>query len=88
MLCNPNLLKRTRLDKHDRLRTGYVETFPAGTAGEHVIDAHHVVARILKLPFVLFAGASRRRGFLGALQPTDFVIVAGAAVRAAKTSGL
>ena len=76
------------LDENYRLGTRNIESLAAGTASQHVIDAHHIVARVLKLTFVVFAGASRRCGFLGALQPTDFVIVAGAAVRAAKTSGL
>jgi len=35
---------RARLNEHHRLRTGYIKTFAAGPADQHVVDAHHVVA--------------------------------------------
>ena len=76
------------LDKNNGLRAGNIKTLAAGTASQHVINAHHVVARILKLPFVMLTGASWRSGLLGALQPANFVVVARATVRTAKASGL
>jgi hypothetical protein len=76
------------LNEHHGLRAGDIETFTAGTAGQHIVDAHHIVARVLKLAFVLLAGAPRRRGFFSALQPTYLVIVPRATVRAAEAGGL
>jgi hypothetical protein len=80
-------LKSVPLDKDYGLRTGNVETFAAGTAGQHVVNAHHVVARVLKLPAIVFAGAAWGRRLFGSLQPAHFVIVTGATVRAAKACG-
>src|SRR5258706_9680751 len=85
---NYHRLKSVPLDKHHRLRAWNIKPFAARAAGEHVVDAHHIVARVLELAFIVFAGAAWESGFLGTLQPTHFVIIAGATVRATETGGL
>jgi len=65
-----------RLKKDYRLRAGDVKALAAThvLAHQHVVDAHEIVARLLKAHPVLLVCAAREIAFLGALQPTHLVI--------------
>ena len=78
------------LDENDRLRAGDFEPFAAARvlAGEHVVDAHEIVARSFESEAVLFIGTARRRRFSSATQPTYVILRGLAAVRAGEGRAL
>ena len=73
-------------NKHDRLGHGNLEAPAAARAGEHIIDADHVIAGLGKPGAVHFAGAARWGLLPGSFQPTNVIVGAFAAVRADKRS--
>src|ERR1700754_2128485 len=75
-------------DEDDGLEVRYVEAPAAARAGEHVVDAHHVVARLGELRLLLLVHAARRLALLCAAQPAHFVVGALAAVRAGVVGAL
>jgi len=77
-----------RLDKHHGLRTRYLKALAATEARQSVVNANHIVTRLLIAHPLVFADTARRRRFLGAEQPADIVLGALAAVRAAKRRAL
>src|SRR5215813_14648926 len=68
-------------NKNYRLRGRNFKSFAATgiAAGEHVIDANHIVARFLKPGALLFIHPPRRRRFLRSPQPAHIVLGALAA---------
>ena len=67
--------KELTLDKHNRLRTGNFKPATAAHvfARQHVVNSHHVVARLLISHPILFIRAARRRLLFGSFQPTNFI---------------
>src|SRR5919204_939406 len=91
-LCRAARLKAagTRLasDEDDGLEVGDVEAAAAARAGEHVVDAHHVVARLGELRLLLLVHAARGLRLLRPHHPAHLVVAALAAVRAAVVGAL
>ncbi|HZI49895.1 MAG TPA: hypothetical protein VFD75_19000 [Pyrinomonadaceae bacterium] len=60
--------RKTGLNKDDGLRRGNFESLAAAriAAGEHVVDAHHVVTGFHETREILLVGATRRRRVLSA----------------------
>lgn len=79
-----------RLQEDHCLRRGYVEALAAAhiTAHQHIVDADHVIARILKTFFVVLVNTARRLFFAGSLYPPDIVFIALTAHRARECSFL
>src|SRR5947209_5092343 len=69
-------------DEDDGLEVRDVEASAASRAGEHVVHAHHVVARLGELRLLLLVHAARGRLFLRANHPAHLEVAALAAVRA------
>src|ERR1700687_642169 len=82
--------ERRSLKKDYRLRAGNIKALAAThvLAHQHVVDAHEVVARLLKAHSVLLVGAAREIAFLRALQPAHLVVGSLAAMRATIGSSL
>ena len=74
------------LDKDHRLRVGYLETAAATGvfARQHIVQAHHVIARIIVPRAIVRPHTARRRVAFDALHPADVIIIALAAMRAGK----
>ena len=78
------------LDKDDGLRRRDLKAFPAPhiLACEHIVDANHVVAGLLKLGTLVFVDVAWGILFLGPLHPANLIIIPLAAMRAGKTRRL
>ena len=71
-------------NEHNRLRRRYLETFSAPHIFAHqlIVDADHVVARLLELCTFKLAQIARRIAFFCSFDPANVVIVSLAARRA------
>src|SRR5215213_984767 len=78
----------TGSDEDDGLEVGDVEALAAALAGDLVVDAHHVVARLGELRALRLVHAARRLVLLRATQPAHFVVGALAAVWAGVVGAL
>ena len=70
------------LQEYNRLRTGNVKAATTAFTCQHIVNAYHIVARLLKAHAILLISPSRSRLLLGALEPADVIFPAFAAVGA------
>lgn len=72
-------------DEYDRLRTGNLKTpaAPHILADQHIVDSHHVVARLLESRTILLIRATRQIRLLRSFQPAHLILLPFAAMGAA-----
>ncbi len=75
-------------DENDGLRIWNIEATAATRTREHVVNAHHVVARPGKPRTILFVSTAWHGTLLRSLQPAHVIVGAFAAVRTTKGGAL